>query len=399
MPEDTQELKILSFNCWCLPIVSKHKSARLAAIAKILSNGYYDIVALQEIWVYSDFEFLRKNIKHVFPFAKYFHSGVFGSGLAVFSKFPIISSSFYPFILNGKPLQVFHGDYYVGKGVGTVRLNHPQLGYLDVFNTHLHAGYGDRYKAHRAAQCWQLANLLRSFVIAGNHVVMTGDLNSISDSLNYRLIRDHSLLTDSWTQTYDPGFTCNSPFNTFSRYYKKDNVAAGKRLDYILYSRTFRLECIKSEVVMKDVIPGTNISYSDHFGVSAVFHIVNRSEKMDISGHLQSSTVDALIQLLEQELVVAKCDAKKHIFCVMACIFILLIFIILTILLPTQFRLTIYGYLATILTPLFCGLCMIIISIIGSFCLVIGLVFGRTEQNSMREMIDEIKLFKGTLAS
>lgn len=101
-----------------------------------------------------------------------FFSGVFGSGLTVFSKFPIISSSFYPFILNGKPLQVFHGDYYVGKGVGTVRLNHPQLGYLDVFNTHLHAGYGDRYKAHRAAQCWQLANLLRSFVIAGNHVVM-----------------------------------------------------------------------------------------------------------------------------------------------------------------------------------------------------------------------------------
>ncbi|CEG82152.1 hypothetical protein RMATCC62417_16268 [Rhizopus microsporus] len=220
----------------CLPIVSKHKSTRLAAIAKILSNGYYDIVALQEIWVYNDFEFLRKNVKDVFPFAKYFHSGVFGSGLAVFSKFPIISSSFYPFILNGKPLQVFHGDYYVGKGVGTVRLNHPQLGYLDVFNTHLHAGYGDRYKAHRAAQCWQLANLLRAFVIAGNHVVMTGDLNSIPDSLNYRLIRDHGLLTDSWTQTYDPGFTCNSPFNTFSRYYQKDNVAAGKRLDYILYS-------------------------------------------------------------------------------------------------------------------------------------------------------------------
>lgn len=150
---------------------------------------------------------------------------------------------------------------------------------------------------------------------------------------------------------------------------------------------------------MKDVIPGANISYSDHFGVSAVFHIANHSEKMDISGHLQPSTVDALIQLLEQELTVAKCDAKKHIYCVMTCIFVLLVLIMLTILLPTQFRLTIYGHLATILTPLFCGLCMIIISIIGSFCFVIGLVFGRTEQNSMREMIDEAKLLKGTLAS
>lgn len=60
----------------------------------------------------------------------------------------------------------------MGKGIAAVTLEHPQLGYVDVFNTHLHAGYGDRYKAHRATECWELAKLLRSSAAAGRQVIL-----------------------------------------------------------------------------------------------------------------------------------------------------------------------------------------------------------------------------------
>jgi sphingomyelin phosphodiesterase 2 len=32
---------------------------------------------------------------------------------------------------------IFHGDYYVGKGVGSALIDHPALGLLEVFNTHV----------------------------------------------------------------------------------------------------------------------------------------------------------------------------------------------------------------------------------------------------------------------
>jgi sphingomyelin phosphodiesterase 2 len=97
-----------------------------------------------------------------------------GSGLAILSKFPILSTSYHRYALNGKPLRFLHGDYYVGKGVGSVIVQHPIVGYLEIFNTHLHAGHGpkDRYKAHRATQCWQLANVLRSSAAMGRHIIM-----------------------------------------------------------------------------------------------------------------------------------------------------------------------------------------------------------------------------------
>lgn len=104
------------------------------------------------------------------------NSGALGSGLAILSKYPIISTAYHRYALNGKPLKFLHGDYYVGKGCGTALVNHPQLGLLEVFNTHLHAGYGpkDQYKAHRATECWQLANLLRCSAAMGRHIIMVG---------------------------------------------------------------------------------------------------------------------------------------------------------------------------------------------------------------------------------
>lgn len=53
------------------------------------------------------------------------------------SRFPILSSAYLKFTLAGKPLKIFQGDYYVGKGCGSVCIDHPHIGLVDVFTTHV----------------------------------------------------------------------------------------------------------------------------------------------------------------------------------------------------------------------------------------------------------------------
>jgi hypothetical protein len=53
------------------------------------------------------------------------------------SRFPILSSTYLKFTLAGKPLKIFQGDYYVGKGAGVVCIDHPDIGLVDVYTTHV----------------------------------------------------------------------------------------------------------------------------------------------------------------------------------------------------------------------------------------------------------------------
>jgi sphingomyelin phosphodiesterase 2 len=53
--------------------VSKHRKERVAAIAQALSDSSYDIVALQELWVHSDYELVKTKVAKRFPYAKFFH--------------------------------------------------------------------------------------------------------------------------------------------------------------------------------------------------------------------------------------------------------------------------------------------------------------------------------------
>lgn len=50
-------------------------------------------------------------------------SGVMGSGLCVFSKWPILDVLFHKWQVNGYVHKVLHGDWYGGKGIGLCRLN------------------------------------------------------------------------------------------------------------------------------------------------------------------------------------------------------------------------------------------------------------------------------------
>jgi len=54
-------------------IVSKHREDRIAVIAQALSDSSHDIVGLQELWMYSDYELVEAKVAPKPPHAKYFH--------------------------------------------------------------------------------------------------------------------------------------------------------------------------------------------------------------------------------------------------------------------------------------------------------------------------------------
>lgn len=67
----------------------------------------------------------------------YIYSGALGAGLAILSRFPIIGATIHPYSLNGSPIEVIQGDWFVGKAAASILVAHPILGQVQVFNTHV----------------------------------------------------------------------------------------------------------------------------------------------------------------------------------------------------------------------------------------------------------------------
>ncbi|KAG9036785.1 phospholipase C type enzyme [Tulasnella sp. JGI-2019a] len=300
-----QQIKVLSFNCWGLKYVAKDRAERIRALADVLSTSNYDIIGLQELWVHADFQTIRNTVLKHLPYSKYFYSGALGSGLALFSRFPITGSSIYPYALNGSPLDVAGGDFFVGKSITSIVIEHPVLGEVEVFNTHMYARGGETghesMRSHRIVGALQVAKCFRASARQGRYIIATGDFNSIPTSLTLDIIRNHGGVTDAFASSHDSslfqtegvenpqhavrsfGVTCDSPLNSYSAGKQLDEVASkwqGKRLDYVFMRDPLHcsessqtLVCTHSEVVLTGRVPGRNFSYSDHFGLEVTLEI------------------------------------------------------------------------------------------------------------------------------
>ncbi|KAG6845368.1 hypothetical protein H0H87_010477 [Tephrocybe sp. NHM501043] len=330
MATETQ-IHVLSFNCWGLKYVSKNRKERIEALAIELSRSTYDIVALQELWVFADYEKVQERVSSILPHSKFFYSGALGAGLVVFSRFPIISTSVHPYSLNGAPIDVSAGDWFVGKAASSVILLHPILGQIQVFNTHLFAKGGEdgpEYnRAHRLVNAWEFAKLTRQAAEVGRYVIALGDFNSIPTTLPITVIKEHAALEDSWMVTHPArdsaanvsvsspleairkfGVTADSPINSYSAGKPLDPYARkfwGKRLDYVFYRQprhssaspdgTFHvLKAIDCKVVMLDKVPGFDFSLSDHFGLEATLEVQTSSFDIRNSHHPSSATQSEL---------------------------------------------------------------------------------------------------------
>ncbi|KAI5797902.1 Endonuclease/exonuclease/phosphatase [Peziza echinospora] len=310
-------LNIFSLNCWGLKYISKYRHERLTEISRriAVATPLYDIVALQEFWVYEDYLTLRSITQNVLPYGKFFHSGVLGGGLVVLSRYPIVGSGMSGYTLNGRPTAFWRGDWYVGKGVASAMIE-VEGRVVEVFNTHLHAPYeagDDSYLCHRTAQAWQISKMMRSAVQKGHIPLGLGDFNMIPSSLAHHIITTHGLVSDSWLSKYPTtaaspsasrtasynietlGITCDSMLNTWRMPRNSPTIPSpeakdprAKRLDYIFHSPRMsrvldiRVGCtepmklgpgVRAKKPSHGVTKDGLVSLSDHFSVELVLEI------------------------------------------------------------------------------------------------------------------------------
>ncbi|KAF9913417.1 phospholipase C type enzyme [Lobosporangium transversale] len=355
MATETQ-LSVLTLNCWGLKFIAKDRQDRLTAIGRYLADPArsYDIVGLQEVWVYDDYLRIKDLVRDTFPYTKHWYSGVLGSGLVILSRFPIVNTTMRRFALNGDPFKFYHGDWFVGKCFVSAIVMHPTCGEIEVFNTHLHAGYDkvgtpDSYLGCRVGEAWEMGSVVKAATTQGRHVISLGDYNSAPNSLVVQLLTKRGGLTDSWNKIHpEPrnpipkgltpeegvsimGVTCDTPLNTWSKhtwlnYLTNDPI--GERLDYIFYKETPEMICNSVEVAVREQVSGIGASnsgvknYSDHFGVHAkfsikpaVYHFQDRVLP-DASVYAQDNVTtlpsDALtIDTLEEILLILKQHSNK----------------------------------------------------------------------------------------
>ncbi|CAE7138907.1 unnamed protein product [Rhizoctonia solani] len=302
------ELRVLTLNCWGLKIGSKDRVVRTRAIGDEIAASNYDVVGLQELQVQEDYDYVKSRLAYKLPYSKYFLSGALGAGLAIFSRFPIQSTSLHPYSLCGSPLDVAEGEWFSDKAIASAIIDHPLLGHVDIFNTHLYAKGGESpskpQMAHRLVGAHEFSHCVNTSASLGRHILAIGDFSCISKNPAMQFIYTITNLKDAWGSThgsfilpqadcvYSPyraisehGVTVDSPLNTYSKDKVLDEHARkflGKRSDYILFrppkprsSRyTHELRCRESSIVFTHHIPGMEISFSDHFGIAATFECV-----------------------------------------------------------------------------------------------------------------------------
>ena len=350
IPED---LTVLTLNCWGLLHISALRTQRMTSIAHTLAALSPSVVCLQELFVQEDYKLLRRLTRQALPFGKYYHSGAFGSGLAILSKYPIVQSSTVPYPLNGRPTAFWRGDWYVGKGIAcaTLQIGDDEGDLVEVFNTHTHAPYEkgpkDSYVCHRTAQAWEMAKLVRGACEKGRLVIAAGDFNMLPLSLAHRLITSYAPVRDVWRVLHpdsslgpshhpaerarqrrtptakfnleENGATSNNVYNTWRWNKNQRNKLKGgdvchvdpetpdprgQRLDYIFVSTgntgasAGEGWVVKdAEVTMTDRVPDIHVSLSDHFAVQATltYHAsASRDKETATLSRPMTSTTTAL---------------------------------------------------------------------------------------------------------
>lgn len=105
-------------------------------------------------------------------------SGMLGSGLWTFSRFPIREVYFQRFSKNGAMLDTRGGDWWAGKGTGLARVELAEGQLLDVYNTHMICGLGPAVlQAHRHVQVREFASFANGATPPGIPALLLGDFH------------------------------------------------------------------------------------------------------------------------------------------------------------------------------------------------------------------------------
>ena len=174
-------LKIVTYNVRDIIIVSSHRPERMHAIGKRLCTLDPDLVGFQESFVEEDRNILINELEKGsrLKYHQYYPSRMVGSGLLISSAYPIRETSFHQYEDSNPSYKVWEGDYWAGKGVALARIELPNSnGYVDFFNTHTQAGYGNpEYKIVRERQMIELVKFMNKSRENIAPAFLVGDMN------------------------------------------------------------------------------------------------------------------------------------------------------------------------------------------------------------------------------
>ena len=270
-------LNILTFNCWGVPKIlfyepTKDQKERFKNIVPVI-NGY-DVVNLQE--TFSDnANIIIEGVDYPY---KIRHNNTslasYGSGLMSFSKYKIIKKGFKKFS------QCAGADCFSNKGIFFMRIKVPQIGDLDIYNTHYQA-IEDKEQIRISANK-EFSDFLKENDV-GNLTIMTGDFNFANYDSNDKSSKAYT----DFIKRFDPidtfriknldlsGFTNDFHINN---YVSKDDKP--QRLDYIFIlsansnltkKSKYNFEVLDSKVVFTQPVNGKFLS--DHFGLTTTLKI------------------------------------------------------------------------------------------------------------------------------
>jgi len=197
-----EELRILSFNIWGLPVVAPNRRKRYAKLLKLVEELELDVVLLQEVWLQTDQSALIRQFQRIgFPYTSVIgQGGTFQSGLFAASKYPQKNHFFTPFSDKKIAKHPYHIDWIARKGFGgfTTEIHgEPLL----ILNTHLQAGYGTTdYEITQTQQIldittWldsEVPKIARYFANRDPAVIMAGDLNTTWPSTPFQLLQEEA---------------------------------------------------------------------------------------------------------------------------------------------------------------------------------------------------------------
>lgn len=279
-------IKVLTLNTWGLHYVAKKVRERITHIAEELHS--YDIVGLQEVWSHDDFDYLVDRVGADLKYSFRAKSGIIGSGLCVFSRYPIISVHFQQFAVSSSMREFASGDLFAGKGILCCRIMTP-TGPVMFATTHTNGRVG-------ASQIYEMTKLI------ANHrgtdpVIVCGDFNITDNSPTYKLLTDYLGLKDSFAGCSVN--TVNLSCNCYTR-----TVEGPKRIDYVFYSSdtspTTILDVQSKGLALSGNIPGKNFPCSDHEGLQVVFTMRQRDPTVEPLPPRSTEISAGCIQVLEE---------------------------------------------------------------------------------------------------
>ncbi len=265
-----KNLSILTFNTLGTPLFAPNIKNRYKAIGRIINESDYDIVCLQELFMYYHLSIFQKALTS-FAYISY-QKNPLGpkGGLAIFSKLPLTNTEFTTYSIPKKARFPFHTKLAQNGVLSSTIESFP----LRICTTHLTSDIEHNltpkniYYSLIQGQSIEAANIFNNYAKDGQSTIMTGDFNIAKHSSFYveflRKTNAIDVFAKDETATY---------YKERLGFYFK--AVASSRIDYIFCkAKNIKLLATDHVFVEEEVIGDGKKSYlSDHIGLHCTLSV------------------------------------------------------------------------------------------------------------------------------